>query len=62
MQKYVPQFVQQTCFFVNEIKYHVEDNKFSDKFKFFSDMDKTRIHQMISGAQDALVDFQFLTR
>lgn len=62
LQRYIPQFVKQTCFFVSEIKYHVEDNKFSDKFKFFNETDKIRITMMVNGNKDAVVDFQYLTR
>jgi hypothetical protein len=61
LQMYISQFVKQTCFFVSEIRYHFEDNKFSDKFKFSNDRDKTRITNMILGDKDAIVDFQYLT-
>ena len=61
LQMYISQFVKQTCFFVSEIKYHFEDNKFSDKFKFYNDRDKARITNMIQGDKDAIMDFQYLT-
>lgn len=64
LQRYVPQFVRQTCFFVSEIKYHVDTatNTFSDKFKFYADRDKTRLTSMVMGQADAVADFQYLTR
>ena len=46
---------------MSEIKYHFEDNKFSDKFKFYNDRDKTRIQNMVRGDDDAVSDFQYLT-
>ena len=57
LQRYIPQFVKQTCFFVSEIKYHIKNGQFSDKFKFYSDSEKIRMSQMVKGNADALRDF-----
>lgn len=63
LTKYVPQFVKQTCFFVNEIKYQLnEEGKFSDKFKFEDSIDKSRINRMVNCEAQAMQDFQYLSR
>jgi len=42
---------------VSEIKYHIKNDQFSDKFKFYSDSEKIRMSQMVKGNADALRDF-----
>lgn len=62
LKRYVPQFVRQTCFFVNEIKYHVTNGEMSDKFTFYNEVDKSRVSRMIRGYANAMTDFQYLNR
>lgn len=61
LQKYSPIFTRQTCFFVKELGFHIdESNELKETIKIKEDCDKDRIRNMIKGTKAAQADFQYL--
>lgn len=61
LQKYIPVFTRQTCFFVKELIFHVDDcQELKDTIKIKEDLDKARIRNMIKGSKSAEADFHYL--
>lgn len=62
LQKCVPVFTRQTCFFVKEIGFHIDDCKeLKDTLKISDKLSKDRIRNMVKGSASAQEDFQYLS-